>query len=231
MEVGAAERRPAAGWQLELAHVALEHLGRALRQRRVEIDRRRRDAAVAYQPAQQVAGRGRRVGAPPEAAGDQAREQAGVVDMGVRQDHRRDVAGRDRQAAIVQRLQALGALEHAAIDEQHPVAGREKIGRAGDGSCRAEKVEGGHRRRPRGVSPSPILRGRLGAGGGAQIGQAAGIASAALAVASGHIAAGMGQRPKRAQEIGADRAVFVHAHRCVASNGGAPACPRMQVRH
>ncbi len=47
----------------------------------------------------------------------QLRQQAAVVDMGVGQQHGVDVGGPERKGAVVQLLQRLVALEHAAVDQ------------------------------------------------------------------------------------------------------------------
>ncbi len=60
---------------------------------------------------------------PAEALAHQLRQQAAMVDMRVRQQHRVDLRGIEREVAVVQLLQGLRALEHAAIDQETAALG------------------------------------------------------------------------------------------------------------
>src|SRR4051812_45780106 len=64
-----------------------------------------------------------------------------MVDMGVRQQHGADRAGIEWKGVVVQLLQRLVALEHAAIDQQPAPGVLKQIAGAGNRSSRAEECE------------------------------------------------------------------------------------------
>ena len=83
--------------------------------------------AVGQHDLQQVAGRGRGVDRAVEAFGDEARQQSGMVDMGVGEQHEIDCARIEREARAVFRLGFAAALEHAAIDEEARMRGFDQV--------------------------------------------------------------------------------------------------------
>ena len=95
---------------------------------------------------------------PVVAGAHQARQPAGVIDVGVRQHHHVDRLRLHRQRRPVALAQLLGALEQAAVHQHaHPVVLEEESG-AGDRARRAEEVDGAHRgadcrRSGRGAAP------------------------------------------------------------------------------
>jgi len=74
----------------------------------------------------------------PEAVAHQFRQIAGMVEMGVGQDHGVDVGGRHRQRLPVQLAQVFQPLKQAAINQNALVTIGEKVFRAGDSSCTAK---------------------------------------------------------------------------------------------
>jgi hypothetical protein len=89
-------------------------------------------AAVLEHDGSQVAGRRRRVDRPGKALLDQVRQVAAVVDVGVAEDDRLQLGGRDGEVAVgLSRLAAM-ALVQAAIDGQPTPAGLDVVHRARD---------------------------------------------------------------------------------------------------
>ena len=63
---------------------------------------------------------------------DELRNEAAVIDMRVRQDHRVDIFRREREGPVVQLLLRLGSLKHAAVDENAGLACVEQEARTRD---------------------------------------------------------------------------------------------------
>jgi len=78
---------------------------------------------------------------PGEALPDQLRRQPGVVDMGMGQQQRVDGGGVEGKIGVVQRLQRLGPLEHAAVDQRAAPARRQQEARPGDRACAAAEFQ------------------------------------------------------------------------------------------
>lgn len=81
---------------------------------------------ISQHRAQQVGSRGGAPDPPFESLRDQARQQAGMVDMGVGQDHRVDLLRIEGKVLAIQGFQAARSLEQAAID-QHPRAAQREL--------------------------------------------------------------------------------------------------------
>ena len=112
-------------------------------------------AGVGQQPVQQVGRRRRRPGPPAEAGERQLGEQAGVVDVGMGEQHGGDTGGVEGKRAVVQRAQRLRSLEHAAVDQQLAPRRDQPVTRAGDGSGRAVGMQRYGHEAPASVTPSP----------------------------------------------------------------------------
>jgi hypothetical protein len=79
-------------------------------------------AAVGEHHAEQVAGRLRGVDRAAETLRDQARDQAGMVDVRVREQDESDVVRLEREPPVL-RVGSASALEHAAVHEEPDLAG------------------------------------------------------------------------------------------------------------
>ncbi len=79
-----------------------------------------------------------------------------MVDMGMGEENGVEPLRLEREGAVVQRLQGLGALEHAAVDEDAPAAGLEEVAGAGHDVGGTEDMDA------QGHQPSPISPGATG---------------------------------------------------------------------
>lgn len=75
-------------------------------------------AGIGQHVGAQIDGAARHHDTAAEARAHQLRQQAAVIDMRVREQHRVDVGRMERKGAVVERLQRLRPLEQAAIDQQ-----------------------------------------------------------------------------------------------------------------
>ena len=64
-----------------------------------------------------------------------------MIDMRMRQQHGVDVGRPEGEGAVVERLQRLVALEHAAVDEDAFAVHLEQMARAGDGARGAAEAK------------------------------------------------------------------------------------------
>ncbi len=64
-----------------------------------------------------------------------------MVDMGVGQEHGVEPVRLEGEIAVVEGLQRLGSLEHAAVDEDAPAVGLEEVAGPGDFMCFSEDVD------------------------------------------------------------------------------------------
>ena len=74
-----------------------------------------------------------------EPVGDEARQITAMVEVGVGENDRMDLARRDRQRLPVAFAQFLEPLEEPAVDQNTHARGVEEVLRAGDGSRGAEE--------------------------------------------------------------------------------------------
>ena len=81
-----------------------------------------------------------------KSAADQPRQIAAVIEMRVREDHRVDALGIDRQRRPVAEPQLLQALKETAVDEHAVAAEVEQMFGAGDGAGGAEERQRGHQK-------------------------------------------------------------------------------------
>ena len=93
--------------------------------------------AVAQHHLGQPAGARRGPHRPAVAGPHQRRQPAAVVEVGVGEDHRVELARRDARGRAVAQPQRLVALEHAAVDQQPCPRVVEQVARSGDGVGRA----------------------------------------------------------------------------------------------
>ena len=108
----------------------------------LELGIRRLDVrGVRQHDAAELARRFRRVDGAREAFFDELRQQAAVVDMGVRQEDAFDVGGREWKVLIVELAHALRALEHAAVDEVVLLVRFEQVAGTCDGVGRTDEFE------------------------------------------------------------------------------------------
>ena len=91
-----------------------------------------------------------------EALADEERQQAAMVEVGVREHHGVERRGIDAQRHAVADRIGRPALEHPAIDEDPGAAGIDEVTRAGDGACPAE--EGELHAWDRDTPPEPCVR-------------------------------------------------------------------------
>ena len=107
-------------------------------------------ARVGQHVFQQVSGRLGAPDPPGEAFRHQPRQQAGMVDVGMGQDHRVDLGRIEPERAGVQPLQRARALEQPAVDQNAPVPQREFVAGTGHGARGPVQRQGqvlGHARR------------------------------------------------------------------------------------
>ena len=94
------------------------------------------------------------------ALGAQARKKAGMIDVGVRQDHGVELSRRPRFP--ISQAQLLAALEQARVDQDAFARRRgEEVARSGDGLGGAKESDRGHRvtlPHPRELRPTPAAR-------------------------------------------------------------------------
>ena len=79
-----------------------------------------------------------------EALGDEARQQARMVEVGVGDDDRVELRRPEREGGAVALLELLGALVDAAVDEHLPLAPGEVRATAGDRAAGAVEGDPGH---------------------------------------------------------------------------------------
>ncbi|MNJ37272.1 hypothetical protein D3C77_320830 [compost metagenome] len=84
-------------------------------------------AAVAQDDLRHIPGGGAGQDGPAESILDQFRQVAGVVQVGVGQDHRVNARGLDRERGPVLLAQGLEALEQAAVDQDAATVGLEQV--------------------------------------------------------------------------------------------------------
>ena len=89
----------------------------------------------------QVARRAVGVDRPAVTGLDQQRQAAGVIEVGMCQDHGVDIAGCEGERRAVARLVGGRALDQAAVDEQAAVATVHQVARTGDFARRAQKLD------------------------------------------------------------------------------------------
>ena len=97
-----------------------------------------------YQCAQ-VARARRAIDPPSEPLCHQARQVAGMIEVRMRQDHRMNRRGFNREWAPVALAQGLQPLKETAVNENPLIAGIEQVLRSGHGTGRAEKGQCRHR--------------------------------------------------------------------------------------
>jgi len=90
-------------------------------------------AAVGQHEAQEVDRRLGGMDRPLEARPAQLGQQTGMIRVGVGQEHVVDALRRERERAVVQLADGLGALEQAAIDQEPAAVMLDQIATAGDG--------------------------------------------------------------------------------------------------
>lgn len=95
---------------------------------------------------------------PAKTRGDQARQEPGVIQVGMGQDHRMDRCGIERERLFVGLFLLAAPLAHAAF-EQHAaaLAGFEQVARTGDLLDGAEEREQGHVRSPRAKEADQLI--------------------------------------------------------------------------
>ncbi len=98
-------------------------------------------AGIRQHDRAKIDGRPRGVDGSPVARLDQLRYQAGVVDMGMGEEDRVEPFRLKGEFPVVQGLERLGALEHAAVDENAPVSDLEEVAGAGDDMGGAEDMD------------------------------------------------------------------------------------------
>ena len=96
---------------------------------------------VGQQDRAEVGGRLRAEDGSSEAALDQQRQLAGVVEMGMGEDDGVDAARLDRKRRPILQAQRLEALKQAAVDEKPMIALLDEILRSGDRAGAAEEGE------------------------------------------------------------------------------------------
>ena len=64
-----------------------------------------------------------------------------MIDVGMSEQHRREGSRLEGKGTVVQLSLGLGALEHAAIDEQAGLLRFQQVAGAGDGARRAVELE------------------------------------------------------------------------------------------
>jgi hypothetical protein len=94
--------------------------------------------AVGQHHAEQVASRLCREHRAAEALHHEARDQAGMVQVRVGEQHECDLARIEREAAVL-RVGGASTLEHAAVHEELHLAGVDEVARAGDLAGRAQE--------------------------------------------------------------------------------------------
>ena len=95
----------------------------------------------------EVGGRRRRVDRAAEPVPGQLGQEPGMVDMGVAEDHRPDLARREGERPVVQLLLGLGTLEQPAIDQQLAMVGLEPVAGPGDAARGAMEGQAEHGQR------------------------------------------------------------------------------------
>ena len=99
--------------------------------------------AVGQHDAAQLERRAGGVDRPGIAVADQLRQQAGMVDMGMAEHDRVDVADGKGEGPVVQLLLGLGALEHAAVEQDGAARRLETMTRPGDAAGGAMECQPG----------------------------------------------------------------------------------------
>ena len=84
----------------------------------------------------------RRMDTAGEALLHELRQEPAVIDMRMGQQDSVDTRGLEREGAIVQRLQRLGALKQPAVDENSRTRRLEQIAGAGHGASRTAEAQG-----------------------------------------------------------------------------------------
>jgi len=99
-------------------------------------------AAVRQHERQQIGGARGSEHRPAKAGLHQARDHAAMVDMGVGQQQELGLARIEGQGAVVEGVERLRALEHAAVDEESALRMADPVAGAGHGAGGAVEVEG-----------------------------------------------------------------------------------------
>jgi hypothetical protein len=86
----------------------------------------------------------RAVDRPGEPLGNEARQEAGVIQVGMGEQHRVQPVGRERERIPVALLELFVSLEEAAVDEDGGVPPGEQGGAAGDATAGSEECDGRH---------------------------------------------------------------------------------------